>query len=310
LENSNFDLEREKFEKEIKVFKRKAVSENIKISMLIIFLIFEFFIIGVFLNKNGLLDIDDKQGKNKIAVVNMDKIITSDYILKTIDKIDKVVEKDEYKEILFIMNSPGGSPTASEEMSNYLREVNKIKKITMYVGGYALSGGYYIASSIKPLKANKNALVGSIGVILQHYNISKLAKTIGIEESTITKGKFKQPLSIFRKTDENQTKYINDNMLQPTYHNFIESVATNRGLDYNTTLKYAEGMVFVANSPKIKGILVDEITSLYKIRADYKKRFGKDVKFINITKEKKPFSLINSKVNFDLGELKDKIVFQ
>ena len=160
-----------------------------------------------------------------------------------------------------------------------------------------------------PLKANTNALVGSIGVILQHYNISKLADTIGIEESTITKGKFKQPLSIFKKTDENQTKYINDNMLQPTYKNFVNAVAINRGLDYNTTLKYAEGMVFVANSPKIKGILVDEITSLYQIRADYKKRFGKEVKFITITKEPKPFSLMNTKVDFDLGSLKNKISY-
>jgi protease-4 len=277
--------------------------------MLIIFLIFEFFIIGVFLYKNGLIDINEKEGKNKIAVVNMNKVITSAYIFKTIDKIEKIVNKDEYKEILFIMNSPGGSPTASEEMSNYLREINKVKKITMYVGGYALSGGYYIASAIKPLKANKNALVGSIGVILQHYNISKLAQTIGIEENTITKGKFKQPLSIFKKTDENQTKYLNENMLQPTYHNFIEAVAINRGLDYNTILKYAEGMIFVANSPKIKGILVDEITSLYKIRADYKKRFGKNVKFINITKEKKPFNLLNTKVDFNLGQIKSKISY-
>jgi len=239
----------------------------------------------------------------------MDKIITTAYIFKTIDKIEKIMEKDEYKEILFIMNSPGGSPTASEEMSNYLKEITKTKKITMYVGGYALSGGYYIASAIKPLKANKNALVGSIGVILQHYNISKLAQTIGIEESTITKGKFKQPLSIFKKTDANQTAYINEHMLQPTYQNFIDAVATNRGLDYNTTLKYAEGMVFVANSPKIKGILVDEITSLYKIRADYKKKYGKDVKFITITKEPKAFSLLNTKVDFDLGELRSKISY-
>jgi len=310
VEDNNFKLEREKFEKEIKVFKRKAVSENIKISMLLIFFLFEFVIIGFALKKYGIIDIDDKQGKNKIAVVNMDKIITSAYIFKTIDKIEKVMAKDEYKEILFIMNSPGGSPTASEEMSNYLKEITKIKKVTMYVGGYALSGGYYIASAIKPLKANTNALVGSIGVILQHYNISKLAKTIGIEESTITKGKFKQPLSIFKKTDENQTKYINEHMLQPTYQNFINAVATNRGVDYNTIVKYAEGMVFVANSPKIKGILVDEITSLYKIRADYKKRYGKDVEFVTITKEPKPFSLLNTKVDFDLGELKSKISYE
>jgi len=258
--------QKDTYKAQIKLFQKKGILENIKMGMLVLFLFAEIAIIGVMLDKYGVLESADKESDKKIAVINMDKPITSEYIYKIIDKLDRVVADDKYKEILFIMNSPGGSPTASEEMSSYLKEVTKIKKITMFVGGYALSGGYYIASAIKPLKANPNALVGSIGVIMQHYNIEKLAKTIGIEESTITKGKFKQPLSFFKKTDENQTEYINEHMLQPTYKNFIQAVATNRGLKFDKIKEFAEGIIFVANSEKIKGILVDEIVTLYSIR--------------------------------------------
>jgi len=303
-EKNNFDLEREKFQREIKVFKRRSLGESIKISMLLILLVFEIILIGAFFSKQGLIDPVDASGKNKIAIVNLNQMITNSYIIKTMDKIDKIMEKDEYKEILFIMNSPGGSPTASEEMANYLKAINKEKNVTMYVGGYALSGGYYIASAIKPLRANKNALVGSIGVILQHYNIAQLAKKLGVEESTITKGKFKQPLSLFKPVNKKQKDYVNEHMLHPTYRNFIDSVAQNRGMKFEEIEKVAEGMVFVANSPKVKDILVDEITSLYEIRQEYKKKYGKKVKFIDITKEKKPFNFMNAKVDLDLSSLK------
>jgi len=303
-EKNNFDLEREKFQREIKIFKKKSVIENIKISMLVILLLFEVGIIVAFLSKEGVIDPSQAEGKKNIAVVNFNKMITNSYVFETIGKIEKIMEKDEYKEILFIMNSPGGSPTASEEMANYLKAITKTKKVTMYVGGYALSGGYYIASAIKPLKANKNALVGSIGVILQHYNIEELAKKVGIAESTITKGKFKQPLSFFKMPDANQTEYLNEHMLNPTYLNFIDSVAKNRGVAFDKIKEYAEGMIFVANAPKIKDILVDEITSYYEIREAYKKQYGKKVKFIEITKEKEPFGFMSTKVDVDLKDFK------
>lgn len=303
MEENNFKLEREKFQREIKVYKKRSMVESLKMSMLVILLIFEVVLIGAFFSKQGVINSPNAPGKSKIAIVNIDQMITNDYILKTMNKIDKIMDKKEYKEILVIMNSPGGSPTASEEMANYLKAIHKDKNVTMYVGGYALSGGYYIASAIKPLKANKNALVGSIGVILQHYNIAELAKKLGVEESTITKGKFKQPLSFFKPVDQKQKDYVNEHMLHPTYLNFIDSVAQNRGMKFEEIQKVAEGMVFVANSPKIKGVLVDEITSLYELRQGYKKRYGKEVKFIDITKKKEPFNFMNAKVDLDLSDI-------
>lgn len=71
----------------------------------------------------------------------------------------------------------------------------------MYIESVAASGGYYIASAIKPLKANKNAIVGSIGVIIQHYSLEELSKKIGIEEDNVAYGEYKQPISLFKPID-------------------------------------------------------------------------------------------------------------
>jgi protease-4 len=170
-------------EKEVLEQKRAGwdlASAKIKTSMFILAIVAEVALLLFLAKSYGLLGESVPLG-DKIAVVDFNEPVTQKFVNKIMKSMDKVKEDKEYNEILFIMNSPGGSPTASEELSEYLKDYAKEKNITMYVQSVAASGGYYIASAIKPLIANKNAIVGSIGVILPHYNIGKLADTIGIE---------------------------------------------------------------------------------------------------------------------------------
>jgi len=141
---------------------------------------------------------------DKVAVIDFKEPVTQKYVNDVIEKMDEVKENKDYSEVLFIMNSPGGSPTASEELSEYLKDYNKKKPVTMYVQSVAASGGYYIASAIKPLIANKNAMVGSIGVILPHYSIGKLAEKVGIEEDDLSSGEYKKPISLFKKVGDKE----------------------------------------------------------------------------------------------------------
>ncbi len=295
-----FDAEKSTFEAEKKVFKRKSFNETLKSVFIVILILFEFGVIGYYLVKFEVIE-TDSFAKDKIAVVNFNKMVTSKYVQKTMDNIDKILDDSDYKEILFIMNSPGGSPTASEELSQYLKNITKIKKVTMYVEGYALSGGYYIASAIKPINANPNALVGSIGVIMQYFNVKEMAKKWGVKQVAITKGKFKQPFSPFKNLDPYMRAYLDKNMLEPMYQNFLEAVAVNRGKDKKLMAKYAEGKIFIANSKEISGILVDKITSLYAIRKTMKTKHGKDISFVTINKEKPSLGLFKTKVDLNLG---------
>ena len=297
-----FEKEKDNFEEEKKVIKKKGLTELLKATFVVILIIFEFGFIGAMLVQYKVIEFDSFSD-NKIAVVNFNKVITSKTVQKAMDSIDFAINNEDYKEILFIMNSPGGSPSASEELSQYLKNVKNDKNITMYVEGFALSGGYYIASSIKPLQANPNALLGSIGVIMQYYNLEELAKRWGVEEVALTKGKYKKPFSYFKKLDENMSQYIDRNMLNPMYQNFVEAVAVNRGLTKEKILNYAEGKIFVANSKEIDKILVDKITSLYQIRKDLKKKYGKDVVFENILKSESPMGFLKGKVDVNFNNL-------
>lgn len=235
---------------------------------------------------------------DKVAVIDFKEPVTQKYVNDVIEKMDEVKENKDYSEVLFIMNSPGGSPTASEELSEYLKDYNKKKPVIMYVQSIAASGGYYIASAIKPLIANKNAMVGSIGVILPHYSIGKLAEKVGIEEDDLSSGEYKKPISLFKKVGDKERAYLKKQLLTPTYNNFIDSVAVNRGIDREKLLPYTEGKIFVANSPEIKDILVDEVLVLHRLKARIKKRLDKKISFVDIMPSE------------NLGFLKDKIEFK
>jgi protease-4 len=178
----------------------------------------------------------------------------------------------------------------------------------MYVESIAASGGYYIASAVKPLIANKNAIVGSIGVIMPHYNFGELAKKVGVEEDYLASGKFKKPISMLAKIDEENREYMTKNLLKPTYDNFIQAVADNRGLKRKDILPFTEGKIFIANVPEIKGVLVDKISSLYHVKEMIRKHLDiEDLDFVKIKLKEEPTFLPMIKVDIGLDELKEMV---
>ncbi len=286
----NYELElfhqkEEVHKQEVKSLKKQIFISNLKAWIIGIILLAEIIFIATYFKKSGVFG-SVSTSLNKVAVIHYNKEVTESYTTTVMEKMDAVLEDENFKSVLFIMGSPGGSPTASEELSEYLKEFQKEMNVTMYVDSIAASGGYYIASAVKPLIANKNAIVGSIGVIMPHYNFGELAKKLGVEEDYMAAGKFKKPISMFAKIDDENRKYMTEHLLKPTYDNFVQSVADNRGLSKEEILAVAEGKIFVANVPEIRGVLVDEISSLYKVKKQIRVSFEGEVDFVKINLDK------------------------
>jgi protease-4 len=311
------DYERELFKQkeqvqtyEIKALKKQIFISNLKSWIIGVILLAEILFVFFYFGKMGFLD-ETSSAKNKVAVIRYNQEVTERFTTTVMEKMDAIKEENEYKSVLFIMGSPGGSPTASEELSEYLKMYQKDMNITMYVDSIAASGGYYIASAVKPLIANKNAIVGSIGVIMPHYNFGELAKKVGIEEDYMAAGKFKKPISFLAKIDDENRAYMTKHLLKPTYENFVQSVADNRGLKKEEILPFTEGKIFIANVPDIQGILVDEISSLYKVKAKIRKQLkAKKVDFVTIDLEENPSLLPEIKVDLGLEALLKRTTLQ
>lgn len=290
------------FEKIFKNLKKEDIAAKLKIIIFGILLVAEIVVISIYVYK--LTGTKTIEGDKNVAVIKFDKQVTQDYVFEIIQKLSYVEEnKEKYSSLLFLMNSPGGSPEASEELSEYLKWFNKeVKPVTMYINGMAASGGYYIASAVKPLKANKNSVVGSIGVILQHFNVKPLADKLGVESDNISYGKHKELIPLIGEATPTQREFITKNLLSKVYKNFIESVATNRDIKVEKLEEFAQGKVFTANDPKIKNILIDEVTSLIQVKNELKTKYGQDIKFVDIELEEDLgflSGLLKNKLNID-----------
>jgi len=299
-----------KLNSEINIFKIKKMKERFVLLSVVLLFIFELLFMFAFYVKfttgKSLNQIINKP-KNYVAEININKPITIDYVHNIENKMISLLKDKSCKEFLLRFNTPGGSPSASSDFGNFLKWINAKKRVNVYVESMAASGGYYIISYIKPIVANENAIVGSIGVIMPHYVIGKLANKIGVEEDDIAVGKYKKPISWFKKVSKKDKKYLLNNLLLPTYENFLKTVSKNRDIPLKELkTKYAEGKIFLA--PKVKGILVDKIMPLIQFKENIKKRLRmKNMNFVKIYVFPRKSSFFNIKLDIDPHKIKNFI---
>jgi protease IV len=181
-------------------------------------------------------------GGEKIAVVELkEPIISSEDIVR---QFKKYRENKSIKAIVFRIESPGGSVSASQEIYEEVKKTRDANKpVIVSMGSVAASGGYYVSCGATKIVANPGTLTGSIGVIFQFMHFQQLMDKIGVDQTTIKTGKFKDSGSPFRKTTEDEKKYLST-VIGDVYDQFIDVVAEERGMDRKDVLKYADGRIF------------------------------------------------------------------
>ena len=104
--------------------------------------------------------------------------------------IREAYKDDSIQAIVLRVDSPGGSPAASETIRRALvKAQEKGKKVIVSMGSVAASGGYWISADADEIIALPSTLTGSIGVIMGKFELGKLWKTLGINWETIQWGK-------------------------------------------------------------------------------------------------------------------------
>ena len=64
-------------------------------------------------------------------------------------------------------------------------------------------------------------------------------------------------------------------------------------------LPYTEGRIYIANTPEIKNVLVDEILVLHKLKKRIETNLKKKVSFVDIM-PKEPMSILGNKIDFNI----------
>lgn len=135
--------------------------------------------------------------KNSVVVIRVaDVILDSKEVL---DRVKLYEDRDDVKAVIFRMETPGGSVAASQELANaVVRLRDKGKIVVTSVANLGASGGYYVACQSNAIVVNPGSLVGSIGVIMEHFDIHELTDRIGIRSDAIASGAMKEAGTPFR----------------------------------------------------------------------------------------------------------------
>lgn len=183
---------------------------------------------------------------------------TGDYIA---DALEEAAENESIKAIILRVNSPGGSPSASETIRRaVVKAKEEGKKVIVSMGPVAASGGYWVTVDADRIFAMPTTLTGSIGVIMGKFEISGLWDKLGINWDGISWGKNARLWSMNAPMAESERAALNG-AIDSTYGDFIDRVAKGRGMDKKTVRELAKGRAWTGAQAKKNG-LVDELGGL------------------------------------------------
>ena len=166
--------------------------------------------------------------------------------------------------VLLRVDSPGGSAAASEEIYNAVKAVREAgKPVVVSMGDVAASGGYFVSAPADYIFANGATLTGSIGVVFQLMNWEEAAKKIGIDDTTLTAGEFKDIGSPWRDMTA-QEREMMEALMEQVHEQFIQAVINGRtNLTEEEVRALATGMIYTGEQAVANG-LVDELGGLHE----------------------------------------------
>ncbi len=168
---------------------------------------------------------------------------------------------DSIKAIVLRIDSPGGSSSASELIRSELAETQASgKPVVASMGGYAASGGYWIASTANKIFSQETTVTGSIGVFATFPTFERSLEYLGLNSdgvgTTALSGSFNafsEINPIFERTLQSSVNH--------TYQKFLSLVSEGRGLSIEEADAIAQGRVWTGDRALEHG-LVDAIGDL------------------------------------------------
>ncbi|MGE0008913.1 MAG: signal peptide peptidase SppA [Parvibaculaceae bacterium] len=195
-----------------------------------------------------------KQGDH-IARVRITGLITGDQ--KTLDLLDDIAKADRVKGLILRIDSPGGTTAGSEAIYEAVRKIAKDKPVAAVMDTIAASGGYITAIAADHIVARGNTITGSIGVIFQWAEVSKLLETIGVQMQEIKSGDLKAEPSPFKPLSE-KAREVSNQMVQDSFAWFTGLVAERRKLPLDRVKVLSDGRVYTGRQA-VAEKLIDEI---------------------------------------------------
>ena len=167
------------------------------------------------------------------------------------------------KAIILRIDSPGGSPQASETIHRAIILAKKRKPVVVSMGNMAASGGYWIAAPASAIVAQPASITGSIGVFGGKVSLQGLWQKLGVNWASISAPVGDNSLFSPHQDYSPQARVKVQASLDRVYEAFVARVAKGRKLDLKTVDALAEGRVWTGAHAQKLG-LVDALGGMDK----------------------------------------------
>lgn len=214
-------------------------------------------------------------GTEKIALIDVSGLIADmrrpGLLASGENPVDRFAESlrkaeldSRVKAVVLRINSPGGAVTATDVMYRELMRFRATtgKPVVVLMADVAASGGMYLACGGDRIIAYPTTVTGSIGVIMQTFNVSEGMRRIGIRAEAITSGPNKALASPFEPAAE-EHRVILQAMVDEFYAQFRAVVLERRpGLSADQIARVTDGRVVTGRDAAAIG-LVDATGDLH-----------------------------------------------
>jgi len=172
-----------------------------------------------------------------------------------VEWIKEADEDSRTKAIILKINSPGGSPVATDEIARAVKEAEK--PVVSVIGEAGASGAFWIATAADYVFANRMSMTGSIGVRGSRLEFAGLLADYNITYRRLVAGKYKDAGTPWREmTPEEQELF--QQKLNKIHAEFVEEVAANRNIPIEKVRDVAHGFVLLGEEAYELGF-VDEL---------------------------------------------------
>jgi protease-4 len=245
-------------------------------------------IVIVEINKDGNQELKSTKNSDcNVQIINLNGILDTTYVKysdgsetgaissEIIAKLINAQEDSQIKAVVLSVDSGGGSPVAGSEIADYLASFKKPS--VAWFRNTATSAAYWASIGANRIIANRNSIIGSIGVTSSYVDETQKNKREGLIFQQLSIGKYKD-LGNPNKPISSDEKNIIMQGAEKIYENFIGAVAYYRNINSKDVKKLADGSYFLGEEALSDG-LIDQVGSINDVKVYLENRINKPVEF-------------------------------
>ena len=160
----------------------------------------------------------------------------------------------EVTAILLDINSPGGTVYGVPELAKEIYAARKQKRIAAIANSLAASAAYWIGTAAGEFYITPSGEAGSIGVFIEHLDVSKWLENEGLKPTLIKAGEFKTEANSYEALGEEAAKFLQQRV-NDYYSMFIKAVARHRNTtEARVRNDFGKGRVYGADQAVATGM--------------------------------------------------------